>query len=206
MDDRADVFEKHYEEYLARLAGVDLDSVADRLGLLKDEGQVYIMFYGERYAISASGITDESGRATDYPTAVILCQYILGCPSAPHPDQSWVSFKDFKAASHFTNVNFFASDTERALAKAFAGRLKELRRVCVALGGVEDTLDLAYDCIYQFRALPRVELLLLFNDGDDEFPAQGSVLFWAQAEQYLDPESLAMTSAALIRRLRDASA
>lgn len=206
MDDRADVFERHYEEYLARLAGIDLGSVAERLGLIQDKGRVYVMFFGGRYAVSAEGITDESGRAADYPTAVILCKYILGCPPAPHPDQSWVSFKDFKAASHFTNVNFFASDTERALVKGFAGRMAELRRACGSLGGEEKALETAYDFACQFRALPRIELLLLFNDADDEFPAQGTVLFWAQAEQYLDPESLAITSATLVRKLAKTSA
>jgi len=35
-------------------------------------------------------------------------------------------------------------------------------------------------------------LLLLFNDKDDEFPAQGSVLFEKRAEKFLDMECLAM--------------
>ena len=53
----------------------------------------------------------------------------------------------------------------------------------------------------QFQALPRIALLLSFNDGDEDFPPYSTVLFWRQAEYYLDPESLAMTSALLARQL-----
>ena len=43
---------------------------------------------------------------------------------------------------------------------------------------------------------------MLFNDKDDEFPAQCSILFQKQAEFYLDPESLLMTGAVLARKLK----
>ena len=51
----------------------------------------------------------------------------------------------------------------------------------------------------KFQALPRIVLLLLFNDGDEEFPAKCTVLFERHAEHYRDPESLAMTSTWLAR-------
>ena len=50
----------------------------------------------------------------------------------------------------------------------------------------------SYDLAMQFDALPKVSVLLLFNDKDAEFPAQSSVLFEKRAEKYLDMECLAM--------------
>ena len=44
----------------------------------------------------------------------------------------------------------------------------------------------------RFRALPRVPLLLLFNDADEEFPAEARILFRANAERILDMECLAI--------------
>ena len=70
-----------------------------------------------------------------------------------------------------------------------------------ALGGVSGDSTLSYDLVMRFQALPRIALLLLFNDGDDDFPPYSTVLFWRQAEYYLAPESLAMTSALLARQL-----
>jgi hypothetical protein len=60
---------------------------------------------------------------------------------------------------------------------------------------------LAKYLVVQFKALPRISQLLLFNDSDEDFPGSATGLFQKQAEFYLDPESLAMTSAVLARRL-----
>ena len=43
-----------------------------------------------------------------------------------------------------------------------------------------------------YRISARVPLLLLFNDKDDEFPAQCSALFEKRTEKFLDMECLAM--------------
>jgi hypothetical protein len=133
-----------------------------------------------------------------------MIKYLLLCPDQAYSDPEWVAFRDFKRTSHFTNVNFFSSDTERAIEKHFSGRLEELAKAGCLLGGVEHETDMTYDLSMHFQALPRISLLLLFNDGDDEFPAKCTVLFQRHAELYLDPESLAMTGAVLARSLRDA--
>jgi hypothetical protein len=56
----------------------------------------------------------------------------------------------------------------------------------------------------QFNALPQVPLVMLFNDADDEFSATCSVLFQRRAENYLDPECLAMLGRCLFTHLRNA--
>ena len=133
---------------------------------------------------------------------VILAKYILLCPDESRQETEWVSFKDLRRNSHFLNVNYFASDTESTTAKHFEGRLDELFKASEAMGGIPCKTEISYDLSMQFAALPRVSLLLLFNDGDEEFPAQCSVLFQKSAEFFLDPESLAMTGAWLARNLK----
>ena len=66
-------------------------------------------------------------------------------------------------------------------------------------------MDLSYDFAMEFRLLPKIEILLLFNDRDDEFPATCSMLFQRQAEHYLDPESLIMTAISFTKRLKTLS-
>ena len=94
------------------------------------------------------------------------------------------------------------SDTEEAIEKHFSGKVEILRQACSRFGGRPDAMSTAYDVAMQFDALPRISLLLLFNDADDDFPAKCSVLFARHAEKYLDPESLAMTGAYLVAQLR----
>jgi hypothetical protein len=126
------------------------------------------------------------------------------CPDQSPYDPEWAALKDLKRTSHLVNMNYFASDAELAIAKHFSGRLDDLVKACAKLGGIHHEMRISYDLSMQFNALPRISLLLLFNDGDEEFPAQCTVLFQRHAEFYLDPESLAMTGAFLARSLKNA--
>ena len=201
MNDKAEIFEKHYRQYCIQIDETDSDAAAQILGVRKEGARLRVPFYGREYLVGQGAISDESGTRPNYMTCVILPKYILRRPSRVHHDPAWVSFKDFKKESSFTNVNFFASDVERAVAGRFSGRLADLKRVCEESGGSHCPMDVAYDVSYCFEALPRLSLLLLFNDVDEDFPAKCMVLFQKHAEEYLDPESLAMTGANLIRKL-----
>ncbi|MCP4666106.1 MAG: DUF3786 domain-containing protein, partial [Deltaproteobacteria bacterium] len=80
-------------------------------------------------------------------------------------------------------------------------RLRELAEASNALGGRPPDMDLSYELSVQFDPLPRVPLLMLFNDQDEEFPATCSVLFERRAEKYLDAECLAMLGRLLFTSL-----
>jgi len=201
--EKSDIFEKNYQQYCDQLSAVDFESIKDRLGIVDNDGKKTVPFFNEIYSVSKNGVMDASGSRADYVVAVILSKYILLCPDKLYYDRDWASFKDFKRNSQFTNVNYFSSDTEKKIEKLFAGRLDVLKNACDALGGVSLDMDISYDLSVQFDALPRISMLLLFNDGDDEFPAKCNVLFQKHAEFYLDPESLAMLGAALAKQLKE---
>ncbi len=199
----SDIFEKNYQQYCSQLAEIDFESINDRLGIEHDgDDRKVIPFFNEKYVVSENGISEASGSRANYMVSVILAKYILLCPDKLHHDPVWASFKDFKKNSQFTNVNYFASDTEKTIEKQFAGRLDALKKACEAFGGFQVEMDISYDLAVQFDALPRISMLLLFNDGDDEFPAKCNVLFQKHAEFYLDPESLAMAGAMLAKGLK----
>jgi len=197
------VFEKHDADYRARIGSLDFERIAPTLGLEPMEDGWVLPFFDRRYTISPSGIWDDRRQAPNYATVVILAKYLTRCPAYVHCDTQWAAFKDFKRESHFTNVNYFASDTEQKIVTAFSGKLAALEQAARRMGGFPGDSGHSYDLVMQFQVLPRIALLLLFNDGDEYFPAYGTVLFWRQAEYYLDPESLAMTSAYLAKHLAE---
>ncbi len=205
MQEKSSVFEKHYHDYCLQIAGIDFPSVTDILDIGLEDNRLVIPFFGKEYFISKDGMTDDKGQRPDYVVCVILAKYLLLCPDKIHSASDWVSFKDFKSTSHFLNVNFFASDTEKPIIDTFSGNMDALLTACKQLKGLPVDMDISYDLAMRFDVLPRVSLLLLFNDGDEEFPPQTSVLFLKQSEHYLDPESLAMTSAFLAKRLTTVS-
>ena len=201
MTNPTDIFEKNYQAYCDRLKTVDFERVKDVLGLVSDGGQLKIPFFDRQYQVSAEGILDDQGNRPDYHAFIILAQYILLCPDKIHTDEEWAAYKDLKRAGQFNIVSYFATDAEQAIEKPFSGDTAALTAAGGRLGGTPEKLDVSYDVVMRFYALPRIALLMLFNDADEEFAATCSVLFQRQAEFYLDPESLAMTGAYLAKRL-----
>ncbi len=201
----ATIFETHYKEYCRQIAELDFSSIKDTLGIELRGRDAVIPFFGEDYIVSDQGIADESGNRPNYMVCVILSKYLLLCPEALVVNKEWSSLKDFRKMSQFTNFNFFTSDTERPIIKRFSGRISALSDASRKLGGRPCELGVSYDFAMEFRVLPKIEVLLIFNDRDDEFPATCSLLFQRQAEDYLDPESLIMIGMAFIQRLQKLS-
>lgn len=205
MKDRSEVFEKHYQDYLARIFHeTDIEHVAGILQVERQGDSLLVPFFNETYTVSPQGIVTENSNRASYHICVVLAQYILRCPKTPVAyDPEWIAFKDFKVTSHFTNTNLFSSDCEKALASAFSGQVASLKKACSQFGGFETEEQYPYDVVVTFKALPTISLLLLFNDADELFPAECKVLYQSHVEYYLDPESLLIIGVILAKKLRE---
>jgi hypothetical protein len=197
---KSSVFEETYNNYLAQIAELDLKKIADRLGAEAAGDELIIPFFGKPHRISAAGITEPSGSRPNFSVCVILFKYLLLCPDHDPVENDWVSFKDFKDSAPFSGA--FVNYTEAPLAQYFSVRLKDLEAACRRIHGHPPTATFSYDLCMQFKALPKIPVLLLFNDADDEFAAQCMVLFERRAESYLDMECLAMVGMLLFEFLK----
>ena len=196
------IFETHYEDYCRQIADLDLSSIQDTLDIKIQGKDTIIPFLGEDYIVSGNGVTDASGNLPNYMVCVILSKYLLLCPDAPVVSKEWAALKDFHKVSQFTNLNLFISDAEKPIVKRFSGQLNALLDAAQKLGGKPCEMALSYDFAMEFKVLPKIDILLLFNDLDDEFPATCSMLFQRHSEHYLDPESLIMTGVVFTKRLK----
>lgn len=197
------VFEKHYRFYLEQLGGLSLKNTADAVGAVVEGDALRIVFFGRTYTVSGDGIADPFGRRPPYDCCVILSRYLLSRPNTSAAEGSWMSFRDFKDAAPLTG--FFANDVEGAISSHFSGKLDALQRASDALGGTDAGIEARYDLVSRFTALPKVSLLLLFNDEDEGFAPTSSVLFEACTEAYLDAECIAMLGSQLFRHLKAAA-
>lgn len=202
MTSKDSVFEKTYRHYIAQIAEIDLESIGQKLGLEVEGNEIIIPLFGKPHRVSGSGIADPFGNQPSLDICVICCKYLLMCPDVYPIGKEWVSFRGLKDSGPLTV--YFANDVERAISGYFAGRLRNMKQACKALGGYSPDIEATYDLSMQFDALPHVPVILLFNDSDDEFPAKSSVLFERRAEDYLDPECLAMVGRLLFIYLKKA--
>jgi len=197
------VYQQTYQDYLFRIAAIDLKFAADKLDLRMSGDAVIIPFFGKSYRVSTQGIADPAGKQPHLSISVILCKYLLMCPMIVPLGGSWMSFKDFKDAAPL--IQAFFNTVTLPLADSFSARLADLENAAKKFGGYPPADNFPYDLSLQVDALSKVPLLLLFNDKDEEFPAQCSVLFEKRVEKLLDMECLAMVGMLLGEYLKKES-
>lgn len=190
MKETSPVFEENYRFYLDRLAAVDLPARAEVLGAGVEGGGLVVPFFGKPHRISSGGVVGPDGLRPSYSVCIILFKYVLLCPEKVPPRGPWTAFRDFRDAGPL--VVFFANDVEAALAVGFQGELPQLAAAAGHLGGRAAAESFPYDLAVQFDPLPRVSMLMLFNDRDEDFPAGCSVLFEKRTGDFLDMESVAV--------------
>lgn len=197
------VFEQTYRNYLEQISLLDLKNIEDTLGMTVHNNEAEILVFGEPHKITINEIIGPSGKRPSFNICIILSKYILLCPGIPPQKKGWVSYRDFKDSGPL--LKFYANDVEKPISERFAGNLEKLKEACKTIGGYPPDIKLAYDLCIQFDVLPKIPLLLVFNDADKDFPASCSVLFQNNAEDYLDAECLAMIGSLLFNRLKSSS-
>ena len=203
MAEKSEVFEQTYEDYLSQIAVLDFNFIANTLGIVVDGEDVVVPFFGKPYRVYSKAIADPSGKQPHLSICVILCKYLLMCPLIEPLGGNWMAFKDFKDAAPL--IQAFSNTVTRAIAETFSGRVSELEASGKKMGGYTPAEEFPYDLCMQFDALPKVPLLLLFNDQDDEFPAQCGVLFEKRTEKFIDMECLAMVGMLFFEYLKKES-
>ncbi|MEJ2037469.1 MAG: DUF3786 domain-containing protein [Desulfosarcinaceae bacterium] len=200
MENKNKIFEKTLSNYLEQIADLDVSGLCQPLGVFSDSHGVTIPFFGENYRVGPEGVRGPSGERPHISVSVILCKYLLHWKQDSRSSREWVSFRDFKDSAPLAGA--FRYNTERLIAKIFSSRLPDLEKACEALGcqSVDETFP--YQLMKRMQALPRIPVLLLFNNEDEEFPARCTVLFQKDADLYLDMECLAMVGMYMAHRLR----
>lgn len=198
MAGSASIFSKHYHDYLAKLATLELPARADRLGAVVEGDGLRLRLLGREYLLSSKEVVGEDGKRASYDACIILCRYVLMCPTVVPAGEELVTFRNLKDSGPLTV--FFADNVERCIAQRFSGSLADFRRRC-GEWGEEAGITVNVDAAARFTALPKIPLVVLFNDRDEDFPASCSVLLERRAESYLDAECLAMLGHGLARCL-----
>ncbi len=199
MKSKGTIFKQTYEDYLELIKDKDLEDISRKLGAKFENDEIIIKLFNDEYSVSAEGISDFSNQKPSYDICVILSKYILLCPDTPPGNHDWFSYKDFRNSAPL--VNYFRNEVEDVIGSHFSGKLNVLRKASELLAGYPPSVNVNYDFAVQFNALPLIPIILLYNDPDEEFPANCSLLFDSQSENYLDCECLAMLGRQLCTQL-----
>jgi len=187
---KSTVFEETYNKYLSRISDIDLLPRAARLGAEFAGDALIIPYYEKPFRISTDGVFDETGKRASFAISVVLFQYIFHCPDEIPIAGDWLTFRGFKDAGPLGG--YFTSNITKVLERTFSENTVALEHACKRLGGRFFDGDSSWDFSATFDMLPRIPIRLRFNDKDDEFPVQTSILFRQSTASYIDMESLAI--------------
>ncbi|MEW5914153.1 MAG: DUF3786 domain-containing protein [Thermodesulfobacteriota bacterium] len=190
MSELRPVFGQIMEDYLAQLAACWEQIDTEALGVVRQGQGILVPLFNQTCVVKRDGIETGQQGLLAHTVGVLLSRYLLGPYAEMAAGGAWVSFREFKDSAPFRQG--FVNTVERRIAASRSGDLAGLAAACLALGGQEAGPEFSYDLRLRLPGLPRVPLLLLFNDQDKGFPAQCSVLFQADAARYLDMECIAM--------------
>lgn len=137
----------------------------------------------------------QTGQELPVAGQALLLYYFHTCDGAPETGR-WVSFAELPDGRFYNRA--FQGYTGHELAKAFQSEAAAFVRAAESLGGQRQALG---DAAFSFRALPRVTLLVVFWQGDEEFPASFQILFDAAVSHHLPTDVCAILGSMLTRKL-----
>ena len=156
------------------------------LGSIEGEAAC-IPLFGEKCCVRRDGVYKGAGKL-DTIGSILVVRYLLQAGASPLL-HTWQPYRDLKDGAQFSG--FIKTNIEDKIAGAFQGKRDALAERLSALGAVRCAEEVQGDIALVVHPLPKVPVLSLFWDRDEEFPASFQFLFDGSASSYLDLEALA---------------
>jgi len=195
---KKDLAEEALQWARERSASMDIRDLPGRLGgELTDQNEDPVLklpYFNDTLFIRTDSVTKADGTDLTRWEQVFVYNH-MAQGGASEPSGIWKGFVEFP--NTVSKAKSMAEQEEIPLQEAFRGRVAELAEAAAGLEGVDMTADFgSADLAILFTPLPRVPLMLMFWDADQEdgFDAQAKVLFDETVTQHLDIESMVFLS------------
>ena len=196
---RPAVSEQALDHLRGEMAGRNLREVAGRCGgryLSGPPEAVEVRFLGRLHRILRDDVVCPEDPAPSIWVKIFLMIYATRATGRPLSGR-WVSYRELP--NTVSKARSFEACTEQ-IARVFEGRPEDLERAARVLGA-RPADEASAHAAFVFEALPRVPLLLLFWDREEEFPARAVLLLDRHVLDYLDQEALVFLAEAFSERL-----
>jgi len=190
-------YEQIYESLIPKLSECNLLEVAERLGHLPQQnGTLLVNFLGREYEISCHGINPTDGKLVNVNNRSVLAYYTLS-QGVGEPVFSYVPISYYAGPGLLSNVKWMTEP----LGTTFGGDYVTFSETMCRLGGVFDGKLRSDRYSWLLKALPKIALQIIYNDGDDEFPCEVQILFDKNAARFMEFECLAFLQGCLVRAM-----
>ncbi|RJQ39157.1 MAG: DUF3786 domain-containing protein [Dehalococcoidia bacterium] len=191
------LFDKQYWQYgheqALALASKQLGETADIEGLCQRsgarcaDGAILLDYLGRRYRITCPEVTispENSQDAVPIKERILMLHYLLNARGTPLANQL-ITFREIPEGANYYDV--FHKRAIKPIVDFFGKNPPAMVANAAKLGGRQADFG---DASVTLDAFPRVPITFVLWRGDEELPAEGSVLFDASVADYLSSYTL----------------
>jgi hypothetical protein len=195
--------ESRVDELRARLGLIPPTLLAERTGasyleLGQGRGEFHLALLSASIVLTYPDF-HATVASTDAPLPAfkqaLLLYYFLQSDSTS-PAGKWISFADLPDGRVYAPA--FQGYTGDELSKIFHMDMNAFQAACQRADG---TFVAFGDAAYRFSGFPRMEILIVYHLGDEDFPSTCKLLFDAGAGHYLPAEACAILGSLLTQKI-----
>lgn len=163
------------------------------------QGEFHLEMWGKPIRLSYPELIAQdalSGQELPSYLQAMLLYYFATCDGTLAAGQ-WIAFSELPDGRFYAQA--FQGYTGHPLAQSFGENLSAFSQAAEACAG--ERRYAFGDMAYAFQALPRVALLVVLWQGDEDFPSTCQVLFDASVSHCLPTDACAILGSQLTRRL-----
>ncbi len=193
-------YETWCEQWRERFLRMDQEELKRRLPELQEEGNwLTIRHFGRKLGVHMQDGTiaalEDGCLVSCYEKLNVYTLFGYVSPLAHYRDE-WVRFDQLRGTAPFSKA--FQEGVVEPFSRMFSGRIEKLCDSCEKLGGKKLPWS---DAGYELKAFSCIPVRFLFWEGDEEFPAQGNILFDASATDFIHGESVVTIAALGLERI-----
>lgn len=206
-DKRISLLAARAEELRQDLRKRNVDILAENtlskyIGHTDGSGHFSLYFWEDEITVTYPafeiGITSTARPLNPGQEALIL--YYFFTANGTQPSGEWISFSNLQDGRFYAQA--FQGYSGKELAKEFHNDKMRFEHAAGLLYGKPYPLG---DAAFEFVVLPKVHLLVVFWQGDDDFPPNYQILFDSFVNNYLPTDACAIAGSMLTRKLISSS-
>ena len=196
-------YEKVTEDWRNRFLAMDQEDLIERFQLEHDADWLYLRYLGQPLKISRRTgeiLFADREEVPGFNTAMTAYNMFYYAKEHPVAAGELVPFRQVKRVYPFERA--YQKQILEPFTRTFSGHVKELQEACEKLGGTRLPQG---DAGYRIPVYPYFDIAVLFWDKDDEFEAQGNMLFDANITDFVHEEDVVCIAADVVQYLTQAA-
>ena len=191
---RVDDYQKSFDLAAEELATRNWTDVARKAGAQASDDAAYLEmnYLGRPVRVTAPPISvtaTDDGPEIPLAEQALVLHYLVNADGTP-PCGEWITYREVEAGEFYWSA--FVKRAKAPLVGFFGERPELLTELAPLVGG--EGPGETGDASVIIRAFPMVPIQLVLWAGDEEFPADGNLLFDRTIGRYLSTEDIALTA------------